>query len=141
MKLDKNYKVPFGFYPHMNYPDGVHPVPVVGLCAYITSVGRELLFNIKNGPSPTLPFIAFGEIEHMGWDINTPWAIDADKQCWMGGGHGEAMSPVPVKGLMNEAESDEDKEEIAKALGMEPPELSWQKKARAAGWGPKKEQK
>jgi len=134
-ELDKDYKVPEGFEPHLIYPDGVNGIPCVGFAILKQADETQLLFNIEE-KVPALPLLESGKFWYMGWDIPTPYAIDANKQCWMGGGHGEALVPVTAERIIEESGADTDNDRLCKLLGVEPPMAEWQKKALAAGWTP-----
>jgi hypothetical protein len=141
--LDPNYKVPKGFEPHLNYPDGKTGVPVVGLAVlnfegveYHFQDIEDLLFNIEE-KVPALPLKRYAKLWHKGWDIPDYYAIDASGQCWGAlGGHGSVLYPVTPEELLNITDSDNDKTLICQVLSREPPMLDWQKKALAAGWTP-----
>jgi len=146
MKLDKDYKVPEGFHPVLNYPEGMigeEGVPIAGLASLRIGKHRCLTFRIENG-YPALPLLVHGEIQHVGWDIPTRYAIDGDRGCWMDNAHGHALMPVEKEELLqlacNELRNDEDIERLHKILGVTPPEPGWMKEARAAGWRPPKEE-
>jgi len=135
MKLDKNFKVPEGFLPVMNYRnDPVNGEPVVGL-ARLSSLGGDLDFNIEDG-APTLPLKDYGELWLIGWDIPTRWAIDANNQCWANDAHGGCLHKSEVFTLLADAESERDKNNIRRILGMKPMLPDWVRSARAAGWTP-----
>lgn len=139
MRLDKNYKVPEGFEPVLNYRNDQAGEPVVGECRLKGSgYSRHLVFFIGDPADviPALPLKDHGELWHTGWDIPTRWAIDASGACWMDNAHGHALCPVPVGALLGEAENQSARNRIRASLGMEPEELEWMVAARAAGWRP-----
>jgi len=135
MKLDPNYKVPAGFEPVFNYPDGNTGVPVVGRARLPIAGERDLEFYIET-QVPALPLKIHGELWHTGWDISTKYAIDASGQCWMDGAHGGSMSPVDSKYLLEDCENQEQRNGIRKVLGLPEEEPSWAISARASGWTP-----
>jgi hypothetical protein len=138
MRLDKNYKVPEGFEPVLNYRNDKAGEPVVGECRLKDSGWNGLVFDIGDPVDvvPALPLRASGEIWHTGWDIPTRWAIDALGSCWMDNAHGHALCLVQVSRLLGEAETQMSRNHIRMILGMEPEEPEWMSKARAAGWTP-----
>lgn len=136
MKLDKNYRVPDGFAPILNYSnDPVNGEPVVGECLLKIEGSRGLRFWIGES-IPVLPLKAKGELWHTGWDIPTYWAVDGCGQCWMDNAHGHCLCPVLAKTLLGEAEEQNMRNVIRKILGMPPEEPEWMALARAAGWKP-----
>ena len=137
MKLDNTYKVPPGFKPHLNYPDGKTGIPVVDLAIDITT---SILFYIAK-QVPALPIKGHGEIEHMGWDIPTRWAIDSENICWMDGAHGGSLHPVSRKTLLSETDEYSDKKTISELLGVKFREPEWAVIARRNGWLPPEEVK
>lgn len=143
---DRDYKVPEGFEPVLNYYDDARGVstnegiPVVGVCKLlgVGKYGRDVEFEIGEPPDhvPALPLAAVGELWHRGWDIPTQWVIDAVGQCWKDGAHGGALYPVESGRLLDEAERQADRNYIRGLLGMQPEEPEWMAAARAAGWKP-----
>lgn len=87
---------------------------------------------------PSLPLKVRGNIRHLGWEIPTMWAVDAEGICWMNDGFGSPMKPCTSTDLLKMAEQDEVSHGlIANALGI-PHVPAWQVKALAAGWRPPK---
>lgn len=85
------------------------------------------------------PLKAFGEIWDRGWSIPTPWAIDANDQCWMGGGHGEALHPCTAERILTDMDNNEQEDEandVRKILGLGVKRPSWMTSALNAGWEP-----
>jgi|SRR3990172_5479955 len=128
------FKVPDGFLPVLNYPDGKEPgIMVAGEC----KLGKLQFFighPVKKVPA--LPLKKIGELWHKGWDIPTRWAIDANGQCWMDSAHGGSLVPASQNALLSNAETEEDKNLIRRLLELSPEEPGWMKQARAAGWIP-----
>jgi hypothetical protein len=86
-----------------------------------------------------LPLRHSGEITNMGWDIATPWAVDATGQCWIGGGHGEALTPCIPDHIVSSMETEGDEEsahDMRALLGLKPKRRVWMTSALAAGWTP-----
>ena len=143
MELDKNYKVPEGFEPVLNYrnTDDGEPddgEPVVGYARLLITNSKRYLhfdFCIKDG-APTLPLKNYGELWSTGWDIPTRWAVDAHLQCWMDDAHGHVLNKTMVSSLLAEAESERDKNNIRQIFNMKPMLPDWVRSARAAGWTP-----
>lgn len=139
MKLDKNYKVPEGFQPVLNYrEDSVNGTPVVGLARLSGYTRRGLEFSIENG-APKLPLKKWGELWHVGWDIPNQYAIDADNNCWVGSDHGGELTKVPTEVLISTADTEEEKNDIRQFLGIALPMPEWAKTALSHGWVPPKD--
>ena len=85
---------------------------------YRSFVGRE----------PVMPLRGYGELQHMGWDLHTAFAVDATGQAYMKG------RPCSAQDLLREAETDEDRQMIADLCGVPRPMPSWAEHALAAGW-------
>jgi hypothetical protein len=136
-RLDTDYKVPEGFEPILNYPDGVNGIPVVGEAKLQVHEGYrgDFVFDIET-KVPALPLRGNGLLWSTGWDIPTRWAIDAEGRCWMDNAHGHPLEVVDPKALIGDAEQESDKNHIRKLLGMEIPMPEWQRLAIAAGWTP-----
>lgn len=94
------------------------------------------VFSISAGQYPVAPLLSSGEIWTQGWDIPTCYAIDANLQCWMDGGHGPHLRPVASSALLSEVENPEEVSRLRQILGMKPELPSWVKAAKAAGWTP-----
>lgn len=134
--LDENYKVPAGFEPVLNYPDGVNGIPVVGLAQLqLGGDDRALQFDIGDG-TPKLPLKKHGEIWHTGWDIPTRYAIDAEDGCWKDNAHGHALSKVPKESLLSEPEQEHERNELRRLLGVELPMPEWAATAIRHGFTP-----
>lgn len=85
------------------------------------------------------PHKAFGEIWDRGWSIPTPWAIDANGQCWKGGGHGEPLHPCLPEHITEEMDNENQEDEaneVRKILGLGVKRPSWMTSALEAGWEP-----
>lgn len=139
MRLDKDYKVPEGFLPVLNYRNTQDGEPVVGECRLPVPGGRgDLRFWIGDPPEavPVLPLKAHGELWHRGWDIPTVWAVDGSGKCWRDNAHGHCLGQVSAEALLGTAESEGERNRIRKALGLPPEESEWMRLARAAGWRP-----
>lgn len=140
MKLNKDYRVPEGFHPVLNYPDGETGIPVVGL-AGIKLDGHGILTFCIEEKCPKLPLWEHGEIRHLGWDIPTRYAIDADRGCWIDNAHGHPLVPIEKKEFLHFIRSELRDDEatikrLHEVLEVDSPEPGWMKKARAAGWRP-----
>lgn len=144
MKLDKKYKVPEGFEPYYNYPNGQNEgVPVVGrakLKISLNGLHRVLEFFIgeNNEHIPSLPIKNHGEIWHVGWDIPTRWAIDNANECWVDNAHGSCLMKTTKEELLGSTDEDDVKErnKIKQTLGLELEEPIWMQTARKNGWTP-----
>lgn len=66
---------------------------------------------------PKLPLKDYGKLWHMGWDIPTEYAIDADGNVWKDFGHGGPLSPVTQGQLLSDIEKDAEWVRIARILG------------------------
>lgn len=85
---------------------------------------------------PTLPFIARGELPHMGWDIPTRYVVDANKQCWADNAHGGALEYMAASRLLAKVEQEYERMKIRHLLGFKPELLGWMKTALFQGWTP-----
>ena len=88
------------------------------------SYPRNMLFYVKEG-LPALPLKDWGKFWHVGWDIPTYYAIDANNQCWMDNYHGGAMFKTTTKGLIGEANEQGENEvlRLGAILGLETEEV------------------
>lgn len=87
--------------------------------------------------TPVKPWRHSGEIWSMGWDIPTKWCVDANGDAFVNSGHGgDPYIHCTTDYILQSADDDETRAEIAAKLGLEPPEPSWVALARAAGWTP-----
>jgi hypothetical protein len=71
-----------------------------------------------NECAPALPLKALGKLWFTGWDIPTRYAVDADNNCFMDDAHGGCMTPIKDHILISNAETDGEKNEIRKILGL-----------------------
>lgn len=98
------------------YPEGERPFEgrkeLTGILTF------HVDFDCTDG-EPALPLKDFGKVYHTGWDIPTPWAIDANGQAWRGGSHGDPLEKIDVYRVVGLAESAGDRLELAKKLGLE----------------------
>ncbi|WNM70178.1 hypothetical protein [Myxococcus phage Mx1] len=99
---------------------------------------EKLWFRFED-TGPTLPLRGIGSINHIGWDIPTHWAVDADGQAWMDNGHGgdlEREKPQYLLDLAVREKNDEQAQFIAIALELPVPDPSWAEAAKRRGWMP-----
>ena len=138
MTTDKNYSPPAPFGPFLgisgpyNEETSEYPSePVIGMWVY-----EGIVFHISDEVQPALPLKMVGNTKLINWEVpkqqvkDTQYAIDANNQCWKRKVDGVGLFPVSAETLL----LDTDEEKICASLGVEPPELDWQKKAKAAGW-------
>jgi hypothetical protein len=140
MKLSKDYIVPEGFLPVLNYREIQSGEAKVGECC-LPLDDYDLIFWIGDPIEkvPVLPLKGYGELWHTGWDIPTKWAIDGAGQCWINDGHhGSCLFQVPNEVLLNEVEDEDDANKFRERLGLPIKEPKWMSQARTAGWQPPK---
>jgi hypothetical protein len=132
-------ELPEGFEPRKIYPDGVRAVAVVGYAVEKTS---QLIFEIGKRGLPKLPLRASNRINHVGWDIPTCWAVDAEGRCFADNAHGHALVEVQPLQLLSFAYTENDlvaETQIRQVLALKPRLPDWVIQARAAGWTPPKD--
>ena len=88
--------------------------------------------------TPRQPLKLSGKQWHVGWDIPTKYAVDADGQCWRDYAHGGPLHRCSVHELMVELDYSE-RREVRLLLGLPAEDEPWMAEARAAGWTPPSE--
>ena len=131
------YKAPEGFETCYTYGrNGNTPTPVVDAGRLKVGV-RYFEFSFERGNKvPVLPLKETGKIYHTGWDVATYYAIDAENNCFADNAHGGTLSYVKQTYLICEAESESQKNELRKILGLEIPMPEWAQTALSQGWKP-----
>jgi len=92
---------------------------LVVLKTFMEGRDAELLF--RKDHTPTLPLRECGHLWHMGWDIPTVWAVDAEQKAWMDGAHGGPLLPVSPHKLLSSVEDERARPSFYAHLGIEPP--------------------
>lgn len=130
------WTVPDGFEMVPIYPDGVTAKPLEHHARCTAPDGEKIDFYVED-KVPALPLKRYGDMWHVGWDIPTRWAIDADNGCWMNDGHGGSMYPLEApEHLVAAADTEEEQNDLRRLLGLEILPPAWHAQAIAEGWFP-----
>lgn len=101
--------------------------------------GTELAYFSDEHP-PAEPLKAYGVIDHLGWDIPSYWAIDANGVVYANlTAHGRVMEKSSLSKVLRSARlgrADAAETMIRKALNMKPAPPEWMRLALRFGWTP-----